>query len=83
MTIADSLFRDLRDVAHKQGISLKQVVNQALRAGLESMRKPARRSRYRCPSFAMGYPAGGLDKALQLSSEIENEETARKLALRK
>lgn len=83
MTIEDGLMRELRETAHKSGLSLKELVNRALRAALDRLHKPTRSRAYRGPTFSMGHPAGGLDKALQWASELENEEILRKLALRK
>lgn len=83
LTIDDDLLRELRDEAHEAGVSLKTMVNRTLRAGL-SAKGSVRAERYRCPTFPMGHPRGTpLDKALQLASELEDEETARKLVLRK
>jgi len=83
MTIDDSLMRELRKAAHEQGIPLKQVVNSAIRAGLRAMQAPPKSSPYRSPTFEMGYPRGGLSKALQLVDELENEVVAGEMAVRK
>ncbi len=86
LTIDDDLMRQLRDLAHKKGLALKQLVNRVLRLGLEGMKQPRDRKPYRCPVFSMGMPAPGtadLDKALALAGAIEDEEAARKLELRK
>ena len=71
----------LREVARQRGISFKEALNSAVRAGLAA----GRRSRpYRVPSRSMGLKPGiDLDKGLQLASEIEDVETVRKLQLRK
>ncbi|GMV39440.1 MAG: antitoxin [Myxococcales bacterium] len=83
LTIDDDLMRDLRDEAHRTGVSLKVMVNRTLRTGMNA-RNAARPEPYRCPTFSMGHPSGTpLDKALQLASELEDEETARKLVMRK
>jgi hypothetical protein len=86
LTIEDDLMRDLRDVAHREGLSFKQMVNRLLRLGLERMQEPRPRKRYRLPTFSMGMPVGGaasLDKALAIATGLEDEEIARKLELRK
>lgn len=83
LTIEDGAMRELRRFAAKEGLSLKEAVNRALRAGLAAMERPVRRRARRSPVFAMGTPTCALDKALQIAGEMENEEIVRKVALRK
>jgi hypothetical protein len=65
-----------RMTARKQ--SLKDAVNQALRAGLKAEDAP--RVRFRVEPHAFGFKAGiDLDKLNQLSDELEAEEFSRKL----
>ena len=40
LTIDDDLARELREKAHKSGAPFKEVVNKAIRAGLEHIDKP-------------------------------------------
>ena len=75
------LLKRLRAEAHRRGVPFKDVLTAALRSGLE--RQPATRGRYRCPTFAMGRTDLSLDKALAIAAGFEDEEIARKLALRK
>lgn len=75
------LLKRLRVEARRRGVSIKELLGTLLRRGLEE-RAPARVP-YRCPAFAMGEPLTGLDKAMQLAARLEDEETARDLALRK
>lgn len=72
----------LRRAMREQKLSFKEALNQAVRAGLG---KAPRRSRpFRQKTFPMGFrPELGLDKALSLAAALEDEETARKLSLRK
>ena len=86
LTIDDDLMRELKDAAHREGLPLKQLVNRALRRGLRAMDKSGTTRPYRCPTFSMGVPSPGtidLDKALAIAGELEDEETARELELRK
>src|SRR5437660_27730 len=78
------LLKRLRDEAHRRGVPFKPLLMTVLRRGLDDT-PTARRRRYRCPTFAMGEPAhaSDLDKALRLASAMEDEETLRKLRLRK
>lgn len=80
--IAPDLLKRLRAEAHQRGVPLKELLNRVLRRGLEE--RPSARARpYRGPTFAMGAPLRPLDKALALADSLEEEEIARKLALRK
>jgi hypothetical protein len=83
LTIDDHLVRQLKQTAQGAGTSFKQVVNMASRIGLDQMQRPTKKRHYRVKTFAMGRPVMVLDKALALSSALEDEEVARKLALRK
>ncbi len=71
----------LRARIREQGISFKQALNDAVRAGLAQNRATERPFRQR--AFAMGLPAVNLDKALQLAGDLEDEELIRKLRLGK
>lgn len=85
LTIEDRLAKELKEAAHKSGKSFKEVVNEALRAGLAARKTPPKAKPYRLKSCSMGGPHPGinLDKALRLADEVENEEIARKLAMKK
>lgn len=64
-----------------RGLSFKQAVNEAIRAGLApaGSTTPAR-----TPTFRMGFePAVRWEKALQLAGELEDDELVRRLAARK
>jgi len=56
------------------------VLNRVLQRGLQ--RADTGTEPYECPTFAMGAPLRPLDKALALADAREDEEVARKLALR-
>ena len=85
LTIDDDLMRALKDAAHRDGVPLKQLVNRALRRGLDALEGTTAGRPYRCPTFAMGEPEArwNLDKALAVADELEDEEIARELDLRK
>lgn len=84
LTIDDTLAKELKDLAHRRGMAFKEVVNRALAAGLRAMRSPARSRRYEATTYAMGESkVPDLDAALRLAADLEAEEIARKLALRK
>jgi hypothetical protein len=75
LTIDDTLLRQLRQKALDTGKPFKQVVNDTLRAGLETP-VAAARPRYVCPTFSTGPLAPGVDltKANQLAAALEDEE---------
>ncbi len=71
----------VRKAMRERGLSFKQAVNEAIRAGLA----PASDApTYGTPTFRMGFnPVIPWDKALRVAAEIEGEELTRKLAARK
>jgi hypothetical protein len=72
----------LRKIAHERGISFKDALNAALRAGMGTRGSSARA--YRVPARRLGLRPGiDLDKGLRLAATLEDEEIARKLELRK
>jgi len=85
LTIDDELARRLKQRAQDTDRSFKDVVNEALKLGLEqSASSPAHRP-YRIKSAALGQAVPGVDleKALQLAGALEDAELARKMELRK
>jgi hypothetical protein len=71
----------LKAIARQRGISFKQALNQAVRAGLGSRQTSRPFEQYTQP---MGLrPGVDLDKALRLAGALEDEEIARKLEVRK
>jgi predicted HAD superfamily phosphohydrolase len=81
LTIDDALFERLKRRAFESGKSLKLVVNEALAAGLDA--PPVRRVRYRPRIASLGEPLLDLQHATRIAGALEDEELARKLALRK
>jgi hypothetical protein len=72
----------LKAVARERGISFKEALNSAVRAGLGGERV-ARRA-FKQYSQPMGLRAGfNLDKALQLAAAFEDEEVVRRFERRK
>jgi hypothetical protein len=70
----------VRKVMRERGISFKEAVNEAIRAGLGGRR----RARFQTPTFSMGFePTVPWPKAVRLLGELEDEELVRKLATRK
>ncbi|MDR7364330.1 hypothetical protein [Nocardioides marmoribigeumensis] len=59
----------------ERGVSFKQALNDAIRAGA----RPRRAARFATRTRAMGTPSLDLDKALALAGEIEDDELVRRL----
>ena len=84
LTIDDRIAKALRDLAHRSNRPFKEVVNEALRAGLSA--KHGRRTKpYVVRPVSLGGPLPGidLDKALALADAIEDQDLAAKMQLRK
>lgn len=82
VTIDPDLAARLRRIARERGISFKEALNSMLRAGLGERAGTARP--YRVPARRLGLRPGiDLDKGLRLAAALEDEETSRKLELRK
>jgi hypothetical protein len=82
VTLDPDVAARLKAVAHERGISFKQALNAAVRAGLAGERRPARS--FKQPTQPMGLrPGFNLDKALQLAGALEDEELVRRLERRK
>ena len=72
----------LRALARERGVPLRTVINDALRTGTRPGAADA--EPYTLPTRRLGVrPGVDLDKALGLAGELEDEETLRKLELRK
>lgn len=82
--IDDDLMIELKARAHAESVSLTRMLNRTLRAGLVQ-RGPdgPQAGRFEQKTVSMGRPTVDLDKALALVARLEDEEIARKLALRK
>jgi hypothetical protein len=84
LTLDDDVATELRRLARKRGRPFKEVVNDALRAGIRARRAPPPR-RYRLQPVSLGGVAPGvdLDRALRLADALDDEAWTRKLELRK
>lgn len=78
VTLEPDAHEIVRRLMRDRGLSFKQALNEAIRAGA---RRPRREFRTR--TFNMGPPALPLDKAARLAAVLEDEEFLRKLAARK
>jgi hypothetical protein len=85
LTIDDKLAKALRKIACESGRPFKEVVNHALRMGLEAEQALPKTRTYRVKPVSLGgvMPGINLDKALRLAEELEDVEIAGKLRMRK
>ena len=82
--IDDDLMVELKRRAHDASVSLTRMLNRTLRVGLAAPEANRKRAQpYTQRTVAMGRPLVDLDKALALAVDLEDDEVARKLALRK
>ena len=81
--IEAGLLKRLRVAARRKGITVKEYLAVVLERGLDET--PEKRGRFRVPTFSMGQSRHSinLDKSLRLAAEMEDEEIARELTLRK
>ena len=85
LTLDEQIAKALKSTAHRTGKPFKQVVNETLRAGLVAGDAPAKSRPYRVKTASLGGVMPGVDlrRALRLADALEDQEIARKLALRK
>jgi len=82
VTLDPDAERLVRASMRDRGISFKQALNDAIRSGFTQGKRP--RGRFSQKSFSLGAEQYfRWDKALAASEALEDEERARKLALRK
>ncbi|MXW45849.1 MAG: antitoxin [Gammaproteobacteria bacterium] len=82
--IDDDLMTTVKTRARGEGVSMTRMLNRLVRLGLEALSREADKPRpYREKTFRMGRPQVNLDKALALVASLEDEETLRKMSLRK
>ncbi len=75
ITIDDDVLDRARGIASKLHTSFRSVVNEALRAGLDRVEKPAARRRYRTKPHRMGLRKGcSLDNIQDLLAQTDGED---------
>jgi hypothetical protein len=70
----------VRQRMRERGVSFKEAVNDAIRAGLAG---EARQQPFETRTAALGTPSVNLDRALQVAADLEDEELVRKMRLGK
>ena len=81
--IDDDLLTRLKARAAIENLSLTRLINRVIRAGLASSDTVADEPGHVEETFAMGEPLVDLNRSMALAAALEDEETARKLLLRK
>lgn len=83
--IDDDLFRELKDQAHKEGVTLDKLFDRTVRLGLQALKNgdgtPPKPTFVK--TYSMGVPLVDLTNANQLAAELEDEEIIKKLRLGK
>lgn len=75
LTIEDDVLDRARSLAQRLHSPFRQVVNEALRAGLQAVEEPARVRPYRTHPRKLGLKTGrSLDNIQELIAQIEGEE---------
>jgi hypothetical protein len=83
VTLEPDVERLLQETMRDKGLSFKEALNEAVRAGL-ARRPAAKRRRFVQKTYSLGgEPSFPWDKALAAADTIEDEELIRKMALRK
>ncbi len=70
----------LREMMRERGVTFKEAVNLAIRAGL---RPSGPIERFRTPAYALGQPSVSLTKALLVAAELEDDELIREMSVGK
>ena len=76
VTLDPDVESQLRKEVRQRGEPFKQVLNNAIRAGLRSMKQ--RTEAFKPLTFNMGKPLVDLTKAVSLAAELEDEELIRR-----
>ena len=71
----------LKDAAHRSGLPFKQVLNDAVRAGLARQRKKS--PVFKQPVYSLGRAKVDLTKATALAGELEDQHALAKMTVRK
>ena len=74
LVIDDDVMDKARDLASKRRVPFREVVNEALRAGLSIVEAPTNQKKYRTTPQPMGLrPGRNLDNIQELLAQVEGE----------
>lgn len=75
LSIDDDVLDRARAAAERLKVPFRKVVNEALRAGLSSIERPAKTRPYRTTPHKMGLKSGrNLDNIQELLAQVEGED---------
>jgi hypothetical protein len=75
LSLDDDVIQKAKKAAAKTGQPFRQIVNAALRVGLDMIAKPAQAVAYQTKAHKMGLKAGrSLDNVQELLAQIEGED---------
>lgn len=84
LTVDDLIMRELKEKAHQTGKPLKQVINATLEVGLRNLEKQHHQQTFTQKTFSLGFqPTFDINKALQATTMLDDDETIRKIEIRK
>jgi hypothetical protein len=74
--IDDDVFRELKEQAHKEGISMAKLFDRAVRVGLQALKNGGGvpRKPYKEKTYSMGVPLVDLTKANQVYADLLDED---------
>lgn len=75
VTLDADVLAMVRKLMTARGLSFKEAVNTAIRAGLA----PSEQEEVYTPTFSMGIPKLPVEHALRVAAELEDDELRRKL----
>jgi len=76
LSIDDDVIERARAVAAKLRKPFRMIVNEALRAGLDSVEQPAKQRRYKTDPHSMALrPGRNIDNIQELLAQIEGEDS--------
>jgi hypothetical protein len=79
LTLEPDVENLLREAMYRQGKSMKQALNDAVRQGLAPTSAAGKAQAFKFPSFSMGRPLIDLTKANALAGELEDQALIAKL----
>jgi hypothetical protein len=80
LTLEPDVENLLREAMYRQGKSMKQTLNEAVRQGLMPAQGKAKTPVFKFPALPMGRPLIDLTKANALAGELEDQALIAKLA---
>ncbi len=74
LTIEDDVAVQLERLRRSRDVSLKDLVNEALRLGLREMNSPKKRKPFRTRTFDVGKPLFNIDNVAEALAYAESED---------